>query len=80
MENPENTYVANFLGCGLVVTGDKLLRLYPNLKSIDANYFIAAKDLPFHLQRRMSLGLVDLLPKEILMLTIATIIILNLMT
>ena len=47
MENPENTYVANFLGCGLVVTGNKLLKLYPELESADTNYFIAAKDLNF---------------------------------
>ena len=30
MENPTNTYVANFLGCGLVISGDKLEHTLPN--------------------------------------------------
>lgn len=47
MENPTNTYVANFLGCGLVISGDKLSALYPVKLSADQNYFMAAKDLVF---------------------------------
>ena len=46
MENPQNTYVANFLGCGLVIPGMRLQDLYKT-DLIDKSYFIAAKDLEF---------------------------------
>ena len=47
MENPTNTYVANFLGCGLVISGDKLSALYTDELPARKNFFIAAKDLIF---------------------------------
>ena len=45
MENPANTYVANFLGCGLVVPSEKIHHLYDAQLTNGINYFIPAKDL-----------------------------------
>ena len=47
MENPISTYVANFLGCGLVLKGDKLQELYHQEVDVDKSYFLPAKDLQF---------------------------------
>jgi ABC-type Fe3+/spermidine/putrescine transport system ATPase subunit len=47
MESPNNTYVANFLGCGLVVTGKQIQQLYKGKDFSEKNFFIPCKDLIF---------------------------------
>ena len=48
MENPISKYVANFLGSGLVIKGEKLLPLYPQGISSNKIYFLPTKRLAFH--------------------------------
>ena len=70
MENPTNTYVANFLGCGLVISGDKLSTL-PNKIIGRSKLFYGRERSRLLKQSRKLSALTVLSRKKILMPTIA---------